>query len=709
MKLNLRGKIILPTICLFFITTSLSLLYIERQMRAEVDSLVFERLESELRTVVTGLNGMRDTVVMDLEGTALIRPVRLLLGSPLPEDELKETLAVLAFSLDTKPLLARAKPEIYEMNVLDRQGRIIMSSARGVFPLGKYKDGDAWKLNQQLPQSRALQLFAQAVKENKTVWGAPMDLEALAKPRAQGEPGKAFIPVTTPVRDSRTKEVIGAVEAWVDFSVLSASFVTPVKIKQRGEALVCADGALMISTGKFTMTPPGPTWRTPKWVKEKSGRDDYVFQDERWLALFSTDPQTRWTVTVKVSADEVLEPADRIVAHTRIANALSLLVVLTFLIFFATYLVRNLRKTVLFAEAVADGHLERTLDLKSGDEVGLLASALNRMVESLRKLIVDGERRASEAVEQTRRAEEAMLEAEESRKNAENARVEGIHHAAAQLENLVEELRRNTETMEKRIAEAAGGAERQRVQSSNNADIIDKMNLAVHKVSTGAQEASGSAARAGKLAEGGSGAVANVGAAIQEVNVQALRLKDSLNTLGARAEDIGKVMTVISDIADQTNLLALNAAIEAARAGDAGRGFAVVADEVRKLAEKTMTATKEVGESVFAIQGATRENIAMMDSTSATVNRTTELAQSAAGALSSIVDAVKTNAVQVEDIATAGGEQAENSRVLTTGIEEVDKISIATADLMREAAQSLKAVTSATENLSRLLRELKKN
>lgn len=100
--------------------------------------------------------------------------------------------------------------------------------------------------------------------------------------------------------------------------------------------------------------------------------------------------------------------------------------------------------------------------------------------------------------------------------------------------------------------------------------------------------------------------------------------------LGQSANEIGKIVGVIDEIASQTNLLALNAAIEAARAGEAGRGFSVVADEVRKLAERTAAATTEIGSMIDGVQMQAQQAVSIMETGSVGMEEGLRLAENAA-------------------------------------------------------------------------------
>ena len=234
------------------------------------------------------------------------------------------------------------------------------------------------------------------------------------------------------------------------------------------------------------------------------------------------------------------------------------------------------------------------------------------------------------------------------------------------------------------------------------ADSVSVMVDATVAVAKSAEQAASAAEEARRRAAEGASVVDDSVAAIGRVSTLAAALKSNMADLGRQAESIGEVMTVISDIADQTNLLALNAAIEAARAGEAGRGFAVVADEVRKLAEKTMTATAEVGKVIQAIQSGTFENIRHMDQAASAVDDATALAGQSRAALGQIVTLSGDASAQVVSIAKASDEQVAASERIQAAIERIRDLSGRTTDGMVRSAATIEALGGEIEELIKL-------
>ncbi|MFZ5426186.1 MAG: methyl-accepting chemotaxis protein, partial [Thermodesulfobacteriota bacterium] len=148
------------------------------------------------------------------------------------------------------------------------------------------------------------------------------------------------------------------------------------------------------------------------------------------------------------------------------------------------------------------------------------------------------------------------------------------------------------------------------------------------------------------------------------------------------------------------------AAIEAARAGEAGRGFAVVADEVRKLAEKTMTATKEVGESMAAIQQSATGNLERMEKAVEMIGQSTRLARESGEALAGIVGMAKVNAARAAEIARSAEEQSGGARSVSKEMDEVRRIAEETSGGMDKAAQAVHALAGTASSLKAVMARL---
>jgi methyl-accepting chemotaxis protein len=370
-------------------------------------------------------------------------------------------------------------------------------------------------------------------------------------------------------------------------------------------------------------------------------------------------------------------------------------------------ILRPIKSMQQYARAVGEGNL--SCIMASGSYFGELEELkehLEGMVCNLAAKMDEAVQKGVEAAESARLAEEARDAAEEARRQAVLAKQEGMHQAAMQLVEVVEILTSASEELSAQVDESTRGFDTQSRRISETATAVTEMNATVFEVARNASQAAQTADKAKSQALDGSGIVEQVVRGIDEVQKQAMSLKEDMDGLGRQAQGIGQVLEVISDIADQTNLLALNAAIEAARAGDAGRGFAVVADEVRKLAEKTMQATKEVGEAINGIQEGARRNIAHVDSAARKIDEATALAGKSGGSLKEIVTLVDLTTSEVNSIAAASQEQSAASEEIARSVEDVNRVSVEMAEVMHQSAAAVSDLAEQALKLSRLIEQL---
>jgi methyl-accepting chemotaxis protein len=150
---------------------------------------------------------------------------------------------------------------------------------------------------------------------------------------------------------------------------------------------------------------------------------------------------------------------------------------------------------------------------------------------------------------------------------------------------------------------------------------------------------------------------------------------------------IGRILTVITEIANQTNLLSLNAAIEAAKAGEHGKGFAVVAEEVRKLAERSAMAAKEI--------------TGLIQTSNQSIRDGSEMVNAVGLILKEIQTSINASDQRMRAIGTQSLAQSEGSTVVVDVMGELSSIAIQNATATEEMSATIHETSRAVDDLSK--------
>lgn len=318
-----------------------------------------------------------------------------------------------------------------------------------------------------------------------------------------------------------------------------------------------------------------------------------------------------------------------------------------------------------------EGDLTQSLEIKSGDELELIAGNINELLAYMRNIMTN-------ISEDSLSLKAAADEVSEKVENATSA-MENMNSAMGSMSAEIEQTSASLSTMDASLDGMFSGATFMASEAVSSSEKIETIRKKADNIYENAEKTRNDT--------------------LKRAEVISKNLHDQIEK-SKSVDQINKLTEEIIGITQQTNLLSLNASIEAARAGEAGRGFAVVAGEIGSLAASSGEAASQirtVSDSVIqAVSGLSKEAEKLLDF----------LNEITVSGFDSLLETSRDYSTDVQDINTVMQEFADKARGLEDSMNQVKNMVKSVDDAVLENANGIVKVTEEVGKLNSFMSKI---